>query len=472
MQITKKLSLCFSVLVWTTMLCAQTAPPSDLHLDELREWLQENWHEGHHQSLGYNQARIQMYGYIDNFDGEIECVYTGYTQDGGYVTYPDPINAEHIVPQSFFGSEEPMKSDIFILRPCHGNANSARSNYPFGEVVDASAQWFGIIGNTYTSQGNMPSNHEMWSEKSSGVWEPREEYKGNIARTIFYFYTMYPDEVGSISEIGNPTTLYQWHLDDPVDSTEQDRNDKVESQQGNRNPYVDYPDLVWDAWFWEGAAIDTDGPVITGESVINLDCAEYPNSEIYITASDESSPITITYTDSGVSNGCDYEIVRTYVAVDNIGNTSTFTQIIQVMDVTPPNFTNFSATIVVDCSEDIIELELPDAFDDCSDAVMMIDEMIIGDPCPAAHQIIRTITAMDQCGNTITATQTIIVNENIEPSGCSSDLNDDGFVTVSDILLALSEFGCVARCNYDVEGDGFVAVSDILEILADFGSNC
>ena len=54
---------------------------------------------------------------------------------------------------------------------------------------------------------------------------------------------MYPDEVGDISQIGDPETLYQWHLDDPVDSEELDRNDKVETHQGNRNPYVDYPDL-------------------------------------------------------------------------------------------------------------------------------------------------------------------------------------------------------------------------------------
>ena len=169
-----------SMFLLTAIAIAQAEPPSDIQLDDLRSWLQENWHDGYHDALGYNQARMQMYGFIDNFDDEIECVYTGFTQDGGYVTYPNPINAEHIVPQSFFGSAEPMKSDIFILRPCHGNANSARSNNPFGEVNDGSAQWFGIIGNTYTSQGNMPANHELWSEKSGGTWEPREEHKGDI----------------------------------------------------------------------------------------------------------------------------------------------------------------------------------------------------------------------------------------------------------------------------------------------------
>jgi hypothetical protein len=128
--------------------------------------------------------------------------------------------------------------------------------------------------------------------------------------------------------------------------------------------------------------------------------------------------------------------------------------------------------LIIDCGEDGIELEFPEVFDECSAAIMMEDEMIIGDPCPSAHQIIRTVTAMDECGNTITATQTIIVNEFIEPSGCRSDLNDDGFITVEDLLLCLSEFGCVSGCNYDVDSDGFVGVGDILGILADFGNAC
>ena len=165
---------------FSTSSYAQTVPPSDIQLDELRVWLKANWYDGYHDQLGYNEARRQMYGYVDNFGGMISCVYTGFTQEGGYVTYPNPINAEHIVPQSFFGSSEPMKSDIYILKPCHGNANSARSNYPYGEVSDSQAQWYGVVNNTYTSQSNMPSNADEWSERSGSVWEPKEEFKGNI----------------------------------------------------------------------------------------------------------------------------------------------------------------------------------------------------------------------------------------------------------------------------------------------------
>ena len=467
----KHFLLSFTALLSAAISVAQPEPPSDLNLEDLRVWLKNNWHTGYHHSLGYNQARMQMYGYIDNFNGEIECVYTGFTQDGGYVTYPNPINAEHIVPQSFFGSSEPMKSDIYILKPCHGNANSSRSNYPYGEVNNSQAQWYGVIGNTYTSQDNQPSDHEFWSEKSGNVWEPREEHKGNIARSIFYFYTMYPDEVGDISQIGDPETLYQWHLDDPIDSEELDRNDKVETHQGNRNPYVDYPDLVWDAWFHEEAAVDTDGPAITGASVVYIDCEDYPTSDIFITATDETDPLTITFVDSGSEDGCEFSIIRTYVAVDGAGNTTTFTQELSVMDMEAPTFTSFPNDLVVTCGDDY-ELVEPLAIDNCSATTMMATETILGEACPSGHQIIRTYTVVDECGNTTTATQNIIVNEYIEPIGCSSDLNNDGFITVNDILLSLSEFGCPSGCNYDVDGDGIVGVGDILGILADYGSAC
>ncbi|MEZ7978008.1 MAG: endonuclease, partial [Flavobacteriales bacterium] len=229
---------------------SQAAPPTDIHLSELQSWLQSNWYNGYHSSLGYNEARRQMYGYVDIAGGQIECVYTGFTQSGGYITYPNPINAEHLVPQSFFGSSEPMKSDIHILKPCHGSANSARGNKPYNDVIDSQAQWYGTVNNSYTSQGSAPSNSEVWSESSGGDWEPREDRKGDVARAAFYFYTMYPDAAGAITEMGPTDILYQWHLDDPADATEISRNDKAASQQGNRNPYIDYPDLVYNAWLW------------------------------------------------------------------------------------------------------------------------------------------------------------------------------------------------------------------------------
>ncbi|MBG27342.1 MAG: hypothetical protein CL852_01245, partial [Crocinitomicaceae bacterium] len=58
------------------------------------------------------------------------------------------------------------------------------------------------------------------------------------------------------------------------------------------------------------------------------------------------------------------------------------------------------------------------------------------------------------------------------PIGCQSDLNADLTVSVSDLLLLLSEFGCIEGCSADINGDGQVTVSDVLELLSSFGDSC
>tara|TARA_B100000780_G_scaffold242669_1_gene185571 strand:- start:7201 stop:8646 length:1446 start_codon:yes stop_codon:yes gene_type:complete len=453
---------------------AQTAPPSDINLTELRSWLQSNWYNGYHDGLGYNEGRRQMYGYIDISGGQIECVYTGFTQAGGYITYPNPCNAEHLIPQSFFGSSEPMKSDVHILKPCHGSANSARSNKPYGEVNDSQAQWYGSIGNSYTSQSNMPSNSDDWSESSGGVWEPREERKGDVARAVFYFYTMYPNEVGPISEMGNTETLLQWHLDDPADATEISRNTKVASQQGNRNPYIDYPDLAYRAWLWDGSSSDTDGPSFEGTpSAITIECGDNTAfNAINATTNDPCSPVTLTYSDASSSVGCGGgNVTRTYSASDGCGNTSYFTQTITFTDTTAPFFTSTPDDITTSCDSELSDLGTPLVADLCSQVNISTNVEIVGGPCPEAYEVHRTFTAIDACGNTSSALQTIYVEASVVV-GCPEDVDGDGAITVNDLLAILSEFGCSTNCQYDINQDGIVGVGDILEVLAAFGDAC
>lgn len=224
-------------------------PPSNLSGSSLRSWLKSNWYDGEHFTLSYTNARRKMYNFIDNQNNKIEDVYGGYQKSwnyGGSGTNPQPINCEHTVPQSFFGSSSPMRSDIHHLFPVTSNVNSSRGNNPFGEIDDnLTDKWW----ENNSSQTSIPSSGiDDYSESVSGLFEPRESQKGDVARAVFYFYTMYPTQAGPISMVGDIDVLYQWHLQDPVDSKEANRNDKIEQYQGNRNPYVDHADLIAKAW--------------------------------------------------------------------------------------------------------------------------------------------------------------------------------------------------------------------------------
>lgn len=268
----------FSVLLifigFTFSVQAQTPPPSNLSGSALRTWYKQNYHDGKHNTLGYSTARKYMYNNIDNKNNSITCVYSGFVQPwtyGGTGTNPAPINCEHTVPQSFFGEAEPMVSDIHHLFPTYGNWNSTRSNYPFAEITDSQTEKWMI--NT-TSQTSIPSsNINAYSEYASQKFEPREDQKGNTARAIFYFYTMYPTQAGAMSRVADINILYQWHLSDPVDAAEIDRNNKIQQYQGDRNPYIDYPQTVATAWGLSGGGTGgntgggTTPPIVTGSDL-------------------------------------------------------------------------------------------------------------------------------------------------------------------------------------------------------------
>jgi len=78
-------------------------------------------------------------------------------------------------------------------------------------------------------------------------WIFPEDHKGNAARAIFYFYTMYP-QVGQITQVASVNTLCAWHAADPPDTREIQRNNGTEQYQGNRNPYIDLPYVAEKAW--------------------------------------------------------------------------------------------------------------------------------------------------------------------------------------------------------------------------------
>ncbi|NEM96471.1 Ig-like domain-containing protein [Pontibacter burrus] len=253
----KRFLLALSILLSAALqLAAQTAPPANLSGEELKSWLRTNWYDGKRVVLDYSTARGKMYNYVDNYNSKVTCVYSGYEVSKPYSetntsTDAGVINCEHTVPQSWFDEAVRMRSDIHHLFPTVTQWNSDRGSDPFAEIPDnQTTKWMRGLN----SQSSIPtSNIDEYSEDAPGRFEPREDHKGNLARSVFYFYTMHAGQrfdagKNVISAVADINTLYQWHLQDPVDDRERERNRRTEVAQGNRNPYIDYPELVAKAW--------------------------------------------------------------------------------------------------------------------------------------------------------------------------------------------------------------------------------
>ncbi len=267
----KKYFLFFSILIFSFSVQAQTdqiAPT--LTKAELIDYLQDNYSVTN--PLGYNSARDAMYGSIDNKNGDIVCVYTGFTIQANTRgdAFAKGINTEHTWPQGMFDSDEPMRGDIHHLFPTLIEVNSERSNDPFDEIPDNETTSWWYLDNKGSQTSIPDSNIDLYSEEVSGRFEPREDHKGNVARAIFYFWAIYqntPDVSDDASFFeGMKDVLLEWHDLDPVDAAEVQRSLGAESAQGNRNPFVHDTTLVRRAFFDGGVIEPVEVPnPVTGE---------------------------------------------------------------------------------------------------------------------------------------------------------------------------------------------------------------
>lgn len=202
--------------------------------------------------LDYGDARDLMYGTIYNENDSVSCVYSGHSlflpEDVDPSTFlymngiADGINCEHTYPRSK-GADESYGngySDMHHLFPSRASVNSARSNFPFAEINDnETSTWYYLN----QSQSNTPTtNIDLYSEKVIGEFEPREDHKGNVARAVFYFFTMYRDDAldadPDFFELQRET-LCAWHRQDPVDSLEWERTFMIGQYQNELpNPFI------------------------------------------------------------------------------------------------------------------------------------------------------------------------------------------------------------------------------------------
>jgi endonuclease I len=179
-------------------------------------------------------------------------------QCGNYNSECDCYNREHSMPKSWFNDASPMVSDIFHVVPTDGWVNSHRSNYPFGEVTNA----------TYTSANGSKVGNCSYTGYSGLSFEPIDEYKGDFARTYFYMACRYANIIANWKNnaapyssaflAGNQYPAYQnwaismlmeWHYNDPVSQKEIDRNNQIYyNYQHNRNPFIDHPEYAAQMW--------------------------------------------------------------------------------------------------------------------------------------------------------------------------------------------------------------------------------
>ena len=239
------------IFVLCSICLSQDIIGEGLYGDDLIDHLIDNYKTS--SVLSYNGARDVMYGYIDNNNGSVECIYTEFSVDNVPTNNPRPIvyeggiDCEHLFPQSMYEGTQPMKSDIHHLRPCKSNVNSSRGNKPYNESNDNQTQtWYWLD----YQQNNPPSqNRDKYSESASSVFEPREEVKGDIARAIFYFYTMYSNVADDNFFESQKDILYDWHQNDPINQSEINRTWDIADYQDYPNPFILDETLVQRCYF-------------------------------------------------------------------------------------------------------------------------------------------------------------------------------------------------------------------------------
>lgn len=234
-----------------------------------------NWHYGDLQAF-YNQTDLDKYYdhdatnttiFLDIYSeiptGPDAYEYTEANGIGSASAEGQGWNREHMIPQSTFNSNYPMYSDLFYVIPADARINQLRSNYPYGKA--GTTNYY-----TFTNSSKISKNGTANSGYTGRVYEPIDEFKGDVARSLLYFAVRFEGKLSSFNfyngtSVANDTSpfdgseeksfeewyikmLLQWHAQDPVSQREIDRNNTVYTIQKNRNPFIDHPEWVTTIW--------------------------------------------------------------------------------------------------------------------------------------------------------------------------------------------------------------------------------
>ena len=190
----------------------------------------------------FKKADTDNEGYI--IDIYSNCRYRPSDNGSSASHIGEGYNREHSFPRSWFGGEvAPMNTDVFHVYPTDIKVNSQRGNFPYGVCAYGTRLSYG----NYVAKGKLGTS--TYPGYSGTVFEPDDEYKGDLARTYFYMATCYKNEIPSwpgspqLNYIGNRykafstwtiNMLMEWTRLDPVSEKEIKRNEAVYDIQGNR----------------------------------------------------------------------------------------------------------------------------------------------------------------------------------------------------------------------------------------------
>jgi endonuclease I len=240
-------TLCLLSFVWVNTVSSQLFP--GLEGEELVDSLRTEYTPIH--LLNDTQVKDTLYGKIFIEGDSVRCIYSGLAHylpqgvDPSQWVYGNgneiiSINLEHGWPQAKgAGDGTNGNMDMNHLYPSRVAINSDRGDYPYADISDNSTQTWYYLGQ---EMSNVPSsNIDAYSEFVPGFFEPRESVKGDIARAMFYFWTIYrADAVAADPDYFEMmrASICQWHDEDPVDDFEAVRNNRIAFYQGKQNPFI------------------------------------------------------------------------------------------------------------------------------------------------------------------------------------------------------------------------------------------
>ena len=212
-----------------------------------------------HKEFPYTNKQTDVWNILKDTDRDtlnpnnVLLIYSGWSRNANLeYNSGKGWSREHVWAKSHgdFGTTNGAGTDVHALRPCDVSVNSARNS-----------RWFAECSTEYVDKDGLTGSH---TSTSLWVWKPNENVKGDVARMIFYMATRYEGE-GKEPDLevvdyipakdskepihAKQSDLIQWHLDDPVDNWERNRNNIIYTKyQKNRNPFIDHPEYVQRIW--------------------------------------------------------------------------------------------------------------------------------------------------------------------------------------------------------------------------------